>query len=348
MSINMRKKIIMAGICMAVLFTGCGMPDTVADELERVSSSVGMAGDNEWQAKAFAETVEKGEGHTEGTAVSQKTAERMEKLGSFLEKAKAEGLINAEYDDMEDEEIDEEDEEDDVTGVEDLKNWRTFAEEKNSIFMGTSPGVTASFGVAAGKIKEFLERMAQIGFDGLAAPTEETGGYSEQASQGMNFSIMYDNEDSDSGYQITVEVPVYSLVYPEKYKDLLDGHMKNAFYLSAVLCGGDLELVSFTGSRNSPVNLCTKRAEVVFKDGKPIQMNIMIEEGQLDKGEELFTEAEKEDLTGLITWLTGDKEKSADFIENFEKSREKSGTIGNRKWYRQEKWASMAELIRFQ
>ena len=349
----MRKKIIMAGICMAVLLTGCGMPDAVADELERVSPSAGAAVYGEWQRDAFAGAVTEAEENAEGTtvAVSQKTAERMEKLGAFLEKAMAEGLISAKYDDMEDEEIDEEDgedDEDDETGVEDLKNWRTFAEEKSSIFMGTSPCVTASFDVAEGKIKEFLERMAQTGFDGLTAPTEETGGYSEQVSQGMNFSIMYDNEDSDPGYQITVEVPVYSLVYPEKYKDLLDAHMKNAFYLSAVLCGGDLELVSFTGSRNSPVNLCTKWAEVIFKDGKPIQMNIVVEEGELDKGKELFTEAEKEDLTGLITWMTGDQEKSADFIENFEKSREKSGTIGNRKWYRQEKWASMAELIRFQ
>ena len=170
----------------------------------------------------------------------------------------------------------------------------------------------------------------------------------------MNFTMNYasDGEDEDYGstgkYDITVEVPVYSLVYPEKYRDLLDAHMKNAFCLSAVFCGGDLELVSFTGSRWSPVNQYTKRAEVIFKDGKPLQMNITIDEGFRGKEGELFTEAEKEDLTGLITWMTGDQERSADFVENLGKSKEKSGTIGNRKWYRQEKWSAMAELIRFQ
>ncbi|MBO5073118.1 MAG: hypothetical protein J6C32_09155 [Eubacterium sp.] len=347
----MRKKIVMAGICMAVLFTGCGMPDAVADELERVSPSAGMAVYGEWQRDAFVGAVTEAEEHAEGTmvAVSQKTAERMEKLGAFLEKAMAEGLIDAGDGDGE------EDMDEDETGVKDLKNWRTFAEDKTCIFMGSSSGITASFSVAADKIKEFLNGMTGIGFTGLAVPAKnEEDGYSEQVSQGMNFTMNYasDGEDEDYGstgkYDITVEVPVYSLVYPEKYRDLLDAHMKNAFCLSAVFCGGDLELVSFTGSRWSPVNQYTKRAEVIFKDGKPLQMNITIDEGFRGKEGELFTEAEKEDLTGLITWMTGDQERSADFVENLGKSKEKSGTIGNRKWYRQEKWSAMAELIRFQ
>lgn len=343
----MIKKIGIAGLCMVVLLTGCGMPDAVADELAVVRSSAGFTGDGEEDSVAFAEAVFNGEEKGEKVAVSRTMGERMEKLAAFLEKALKEGVISSTGSDLEEEDEDETEDIDvkDEIGLSDLKDWKSCAHEgEYTSFLGQKSIITVSFAVGQKKIKEFLQGMAGIGFDGLALPNEASGGFSQQVLQGM----MFDLDSYDGGFcNILIEIPVFQFAYPEKYKDLLENHMRNAFCVNGIFCGGDIELLSFTGSQNSAANGYIKNAEICFKDGKALQMNLTIQDFSR-KNDALFTEEEKADLTGLLTWMTGDAEGSKSFVEGLGENSESSGTLGSRSWYRTKKGMQWTELIRFQ
>lgn len=352
----MIKRIGILGLCMMLVLTGCGMPDAVADEMEAVCASAGFTGDVKNDYDSFSEAVARGEEHTETLAVSQKMGERMEALAVFLEKAKESELIEVDAEDWEEmeeeeEEKEEEEEEGETDGLSEqlseLKDWRSHAEEKKSSFLGSKSSIYVCFSVERKRIGEFIQGMTEIGFDGLALPNAATGGCTtRQVLQGMIISL--ENYEDDAAYEVTIEIPTTHFAYPDKYKDLIENHMRDAFIVNGIFCGGDLELVSFSGSSNSPVNRYIKDAEVCFKDGKALQMNITIEEDSPKKGDPLFTDKEKEELTALIAWMTGDAEGSGAFVDGLGKNSESSGTLGSRKWYRTWRWADGTELVRFQ
>lgn len=357
----MKKKIWILGVCLMFLLTGCGMPDAVADELKEVSREAGFA-DGEESARRFVKAYEAGEECMEKVKQSEIMAGRLDALAAFLEKKVADGTASIGDHDEEQEELDKEvwdeeglDEEneeglayktirsDTMQELEDLKNWRDHVDD-SKVFSGMPATLTVNFYVEQDKIAGFLRGLEEIGFQGISLPAEEYHLYGSVISQGVSFNIV----NVPGYYHLSLEVLSDKFAYPEKYADLLENHMRDAFITEGIMCGGDLDYIVF-GSGMDEVNCnYAKNVELYFKEGRVLQMNLKIWAHTSERGGELFTEQEKKDLSGLFAWVTGDEKGAESFIEGLKDNDEKEGTLGSCKWYRSQNKAEGKELIRIQ
>ena len=353
---NMIKKVWFLGISLVFLLTGCGMPDAVADELMEVSRETGFA-DGKESAERFIKAYDKAEEDcTEKVKQSEIMAKRLDALAAFLEKKVAEGTASigdyhADEEGLDDDRwyegvMDEEDGQshtDLMSDLERLKNWRNDA-GNTKVFSGTPDVLAANFYIEIDKMPGFLQELGEIGFQGLSLPTKEYHLQADQISQGVGFCIAH----VSGYYHVSVWVVSDHFAYPEKYTDLLENHMRDAFMTESIICGGDLDYISFEGSTDEPLNNYFKTVELYLKDGKVLQMNLKSALNSSETGGELFTEQEKKDLSELLAWMTGDEKGAQSFIEGLAGNNDTEGDLGNYKWYRSKDKTSGMELIRIQ
>lgn len=349
------KKVWILVMCLVFLLTGCGMPDAVADELKEVSRQTEFA-DGEESARRFVKAYEAGEKCMVKVKQSETMAGRLDALAAFLEKRMADGTVcagdyNADTEELDTEEWDGEEYGIDqgnnisylMTDLENLKNWRDDVSD-SKVFSGTSSVLEARFYIEQGKMPGFLQGLEEIGFQGISLPPEEYQFNAYMVSQGVGFSIAY----VPGYYHVSLSVSSDEFAYPEKYADLLENHMKNAFSTEKIMCGGDLDYIAFQSSVDQPGYNYSKSAELYFKEGKVLQMNLEIWPYSSGRGGEFFTEQEKRDLCGLFAWVTGDEKGAESFIEGLEECNDKEGTLGSCKWYRSQSKEEGRELIRIQ
>lgn len=353
---TMTKKVWILVMCLVFLLTGCGMPDAVADEVKEVSRQAGFA-DGEESVQRFVKAYEAGEECMEKVKQSEIMAGRLDALAAFLEKKLADGTAcigdyNADTEELDAEEWDGEDPEEEhglsqmdnnSYLMKNLKNWRNDV-SGSKVFSGTSSVLEANFYIEQSKMPGFLQGLEEIGFQGISLPQEEYQINSYMVSQRVGFSIAF----VPGYYYVTLSVSSDNFAYPEKYADLLENHMQNAFSTEKIMCGGDLDYISFQGSTDQPGYNYSKGVELYFKEGKVLQMNLEIWPYSSERGGEFFTEQEKRDLSRLFAWVTGDEKGAESFIEGLEESNEKEGTLGSYKWYRSKNKAEGRELIRIQ
>lgn len=357
----MKKRIGILGVCMALLLTGCGMPDAVEDEWKKLARLSGFSnGTKEEQGDLgdWISNYEEGEEYKEKIKVSEQREKELDALAGFLEEKQKEELIyvgevdydihDYEEDGVEDISTDSDEKADLTADFQELREWRNYdymTGDRKKVFMGNASSISGYFSVEKNKMGDFLEGMEEIGFVGLKVPEGKDKWYTHQVCRGIEFDITEENENT---YSVSYQLSEDSIAYPEKYTGLLEDHMRDAFSLARVMCGGDLEFIAFRGSQCEPDSSYNKNVEIYFKDRVVLQMNLLLQENY-DEGEgEFFTEREQKDLTGLLTWLTGDAAGSESFIKGFGESREKEGTLGDRKWYRTKAWGSGEEYVRFQ
>lgn len=342
----MVRKIWILGICMVFFLTGCGIPDAVAEELRIAEEPAGVDGSKE-DGRAFEKVMRQGESHTEPTVISQRMGSRLDALAGFLENVVKEKKIAVI---MEEDEYTANSAFDQEAGIiyGGLKDWRDETSTDN-FFLGYGTEISSFFRIGTEDAAGLLEGLEELGYEGLELPGHEEGGSCIVVSQGVEFDITYICfQDIEPYYQFMITVPVMTYSYPKKYADLLENYMGDSFYAMNIVCGGYLEYIGFEGSRNHPQNNYEKKVEIYFKEEKPIQTNVMISVNDSEKEGEVFTEAEKKDLTGLLTWLSGDAKASEAFIAGFGVNKEKEGKIGSLEWYRAGSLGSGECLLRFQ
>lgn len=143
---TMKKKIWMAALCAAMLLTGCGIPDAVADECRRVARSAGFAGSAEDKA-AFQRAVRRSEGQWEPAVISADREQKIDSLVEFLEKKAAAGtirLLESAFSKSDISDAGEEDEDDAEGDLSGLRTWKTDIETEKK---GISGGGGASGGI---------------------------------------------------------------------------------------------------------------------------------------------------------------------------------------------------------
>lgn len=341
----MVRKIWILGICMAFFLTGCGIPDAVAEKLRVVEMPVEVDGSKE-DAKAFGWAMGEGESHTEPAVISQRMGSRLDALAGFLEKAVGEKKIYPPYGKEYLQEANSASEKEAAQIYEELKNWRDETDADN-FFLGNATNISSIFQVSSKDAAGILEGLAELGFEGLKLP--DFGQSYVVVSQGVEFNITCtETGGGESKYQFLIEVMSLTCSYPKKYADLLDNYMGDSFHTMHIVCGGYLEYIGFEGSRNHPQDNYEKKVEIYFKEEKPIQTNLLISVIDPEKEGEVFTEAEKKDLTGLLTWLSGDAAASEAFIAGFGENEDREGKIGSLEWYRAGSLGSGECLLRFQ
>ncbi len=334
----MRKKTWMAAVCAAILLTGCGIPDAVADECQRMARSAGFAGSEEDRA-AFERAVRRSEGQWEPVVVS---ADREQKIGSlveFLEKKAAEGTIRLLENPSSDSDVSyiwEEEEDDEEMGMDgdlsELKNWRTDMETEKKVFRGEGELLEGSFFVSGDQMPELVQGLSRIGFGPAELPDAGMEYYCQQILGGVGFTFSYDEETEE--YTVYLGLNTDSLVYPERYAELLENQMRNAFMVSRIVCGGELEFIAFQGGEDPTGSSYSKDVQIFFKEGRVLQVEIGLRRDSFREGNLLFNEQERRDLAGLLTWMAVDAGEAERFLTDMEEKNGKEGALGGGRWYR--------------
>ena len=331
---TMRKKIWMAALCAAMLLTGCGIPDAVADECRRVARSAGFAGSEEDKA-AFQRAVRRSEGQWEPAVISADREQKIDSLVEFLEKKAAAGtirLLESAFSESDISDAWEEDEDDAEGDFSEFRTWKTDIETEKKVFRGEGELLEGSFYVRGDQMPEVLQGLSRIGFGPVELPDADMEYYSQQVLGGVGFTFSYDTDRKE--YSVYLELNMDSLVYPERYGELLENQMRDAFMVSRIVCGGELEFIAFQGGDDPAGSSYSKAVELFFKEGRVLQAEIGLRQDSFRKGGLLFNEEERRDLTGLLTWFAGDAGEAERFLKDLEEKNGKEGTIGGSRWYR--------------
>lgn len=171
------------------------------------------------------------------------------------------------------------------------------------------------------KLREICEKIEAWGYPEVSKCLEGK----EVLSRGISFEVMDDlDENGITIYDLYITVPNSIVYYPEKCKGILETMVENGYYVEWNICmGGPLNMI--TCYHDTKSILCKYIKLYLDNTGRVVEINI----GMEDKGiATVRSEEEKKLLVELVTNLTGDRNESIAFVEQFSREGKKKGTIG--------------------
>lgn len=342
----MRKKIIALLVAVGILMTGCGVPDRVKEEAKNIDPGFISEKDEVKDAQKKVERAQQSYiCDRETFLVSEKRKEQMKKLYELLYSAEISGLYTEMTADAY-HTIDGEIYSDELpikkfkkmmqAYIDGNKEWTDFA------FEGVQFNLYIQDDIRWQAIATLLEKNGYTGLAGVKAPKDSSRTI---VSQGGVFELrgpmvytesdyLFDSEIEmeTGGIQLVITVSKYNICYPEKIR-FLDTTTEDGFYLNGLDMGGYLERVTLTSSCDDPKSQFQKRMDIYMKEGKPIQIEIIVAGDVINESETLFSEREKKSVANLLSQITGDSAAAEAFVE-ISVQPDKKGSVGSWNWYR--------------
>ncbi|MCH5251634.1 MAG: hypothetical protein J1F22_01555 [Lachnospiraceae bacterium] len=312
------KKIIAMGLTVILCLTGCGTPDAVVEEIEKLEPGVISTKadvDSAWEKLAWKEELK---------AVSSVKQQQMRKFAETIDKLLKENKqIEEAYE----------------GGPAILKSWIDFQMGRDDFDSTFSLDSQCSYSIKTTKdLETFLTVLEKNGYGNMK-------GYSVKQYTGVRFvrqGVMFqldsgDNWDRD-GMELIMRIPAARIGYPQRYTEFIERNIGDGFLLENIQCGY-MDVFQLIGSINEPGNPYDKQITLYFnkdegeQEKKPLQMEIRIEENTKKAGGLVFSAYEQQTVINVLTAMTNNKAEAESFVRNFRIVEETEGSIGDRNWY---------------
>ena len=321
------KRIIVLGLMISILLTGCGVPDRVKEEMDKVKVEARFDKKfyNELKTNA-ASAATKNNKVANSYRFSEEKKQQILQLYALITEKEEKKLLKEyyEYNELDSEggyvELEKPGKE-----LEKYLNQETY--EINSMY-------TISFRMK--KEKEFinlLQELTKLGYTELenCIPKDESTSDYDVISQGIKFNIYkVFNEDiffMDISIKGT-EVPSIPQFDTEMQKSLGE-----VFWNNSINVGGDIDCYVYTGSMNEKNNSYQKSIYIYVKDEKIIQMEIAVE-GERKASQPYFSTQEQEALKKILAAMSQDEKAAETFLASVSADSPDKGEFGTCKWYR--------------
>ena len=349
------KKIVVVGLMMTILLTGCGVPDRVAEEAKKIQKGYISDYDEVKQINTKIRDFEKQEiSFGEDSVISAKQSEKIKLLYETLERLKREGLFEDKYIEFQDWH----EGKDEFTGAEKRARLEEYIYGKRSWKEWASSFFTYDSWLKTEEdYMHLAEELEKVGFTGLK-DVKLTGqqDYAKVCANGIQFDIwLYYRDESNAELEsidVVARVEKKDFFYLPQFAEWMEEKVDNGFVLTGLDYEGYLQRLVYTGSysintqeytgdRTEGITPFQKSIEIYMKNNEFLQMEIDMTGTQSKKGELVFSEEEKGTVKNFIAWASGDEEGAKEFVEKPTADGDKKGTIGNCEWYRIDKSGTM-------
>lgn len=334
----MRKRIVAAGLIAGILLTGCGAPDVIKDEAKKAAADCPFLSSEEEIQEALKAVGEKKDSGPKEISVFQRQC-----LKNLEEAIQKDSFLKARYGENDDVEIEDDSGADyievDESEEPSLHNWIQPDKKKQEEIFSWNMEVPFTIKNGDGKdLDGILSRLEKLGFEGLRGYSPGQYGNIAFVRKGMLFRVVEEEEYQEDGsvkrelLEVDVRVPEARYYYPKKYEEIIEKSIVDGFFLTNLHTGGYADCLMLQGSWNDPVNPYNKQMMFYLKDGKPLQLEIKIWENR-EKAEGLvFSAYEKQTVTNLLRYMTGNSSEAAAFVSNFRTDGDTEGKLGDKTW----------------